>query len=55
MEKVEVNDAKIAQLISNKLASGVYESTDVVAWAMLRTLPLLKEIANSLDGARKGK
>ena len=55
MTEPEVNDASIAQLISNKIASGVYESTDVVAWAMLRALPLLKAIANSLDGAKKGK
>jgi hypothetical protein len=55
MAEPEINDAAIAQLISNKIASGVYESTDVVAWAMLRALPLLKAIANSLDGAKKGK
>jgi hypothetical protein len=59
MEKVEINDAAIVELISNKIASGVYESSDVVAYAMLRALPLLREIAGNSRGqtvsVRKGE
>jgi hypothetical protein len=47
-ENREMNDVEISKLISSKIAAEDADSGWVVAWTMLRVLPVLKELAQGL-------
>jgi hypothetical protein len=51
-EPKTVNDAQISDLISKKIAAEDADSGWVVAYAAMRLLPVLKDVADHLDAMR---
>jgi hypothetical protein len=49
MKNPELNDAEIHRLIASRIAADDADSGWVVAWTMLRVLPVLNEIAQGLE------